>query len=363
MDNQNNNPDQQDNDPSYDMSDMEIWDLEDEETEETEQNEKKPILHSGNTIHIILLLVVIIFFGGIFLKFSKWGKFIDLKEISLWEVEEAHDILDQIMPLLSDDENQADDGVTTILAFGNHPFSDDRDSQDSLANIIAQEKDTVVYNCAVSGSCMSAQFPYFDSSLNAMDAYSFYWLVTLAVNGSNSSYYSRALKSLGDEAPPEAQEVYNTLTTIDLNTVDVVAIMYDGTDYLLGRSMYSDDNPTDITCFTGNLEAGIELLQEHYPGIRIIVMSPAYSYAVDYDGTYISSDLYTYGQDVFSTYVIKECESCVNRSVTFVDNLYGTITEDNAKDYLTDNLHLNKKGRKLIADRFLYALNYYKAEE
>jgi lysophospholipase L1-like esterase len=46
-----------------------------------------------------------------------------------------------------------------------------------------------------------------------------------------------------------------------------------------------------------------------------------------------------------------------------VDHLYGTIHEDNAEDYLTDNLHLNKAGRELVADRFVEALYYYNTED
>ena len=57
-----------------------------------------------------------------------------------------------------------------------------------------------------------------------------------------------------------------------------------------------------------------------------------------------------------------EWNTCASRSVTFVDNLYGTITEDNAKQYLTDYIHLNQKGREKIAERFLYALNYYNSD-
>jgi lysophospholipase L1-like esterase len=136
--------------------------------------------------------------------------------------------------------------------------------------------------------------------------------------------------------------------------------MYDASDYLDGRNMYNDDNPTDITCFTGNLEAGIELIKETYPNMRIIVMSPTYAYAV-VDGQYVSSDKYTFGEmDVLSTYAIKECASSSEQGVTFVDNLYGTITEDNADKYLIDNLHLNVEGRKLVADRLIYALDYFK---
>ena len=84
-----------------------------------------------------------------------------------------------------------------------------------------------------------------------------------------------------------------------------------------------------------------------------------YAAAVDENGEYISSDIQRYGWDVLSTYVIRQCYSCNTRGVTFVDNLYGTITEDNAEQYLTDNLHLNTEGRRLVAERFLYALTYY----
>ena len=188
-----------------------------------------------------------------------------------------------------------------------------------------------------------------------MDAYCLYWLVNLAAGVPLDGYYNDAAEALGDKTPPEAEEVVNTLKTLDFNTIDTVAIMYDATDYLMGNAMYNDDNPTDPTQFTGNLEASLEVLQRLYPQIRIIVMSPTYAYAIDEDGNYVSSDIYIYnGRDVLSTYVIKECYSSNLHSVSFMDNLYGSITEDNAKEYLTDNLHLNVKGRKLIAKRFEY---------
>jgi lysophospholipase L1-like esterase len=178
-------------------------------------------------------------------------------------------------------------------------------------------------------------------------------------SGANSDYFERAKEGLGDETPAEADEVYNILTTVDFSKVDAAVIMYDASDYMIGRYMYNDSNPTDVTCFTGNLEAGIELIKEYYPNMRIIVMSPTYAYAV-VDGKYVSSDKYTIGNmDVLSTYVIKEFASASEQGVTFVDNLYGTITEDNADEYLTDNIHLNIAGRRLVAERLLYALNYY----
>ena len=46
-------------------------------------------------------------------------------------------------------------------------------------------------------------------------------------------------------------------------------------------------------------------------------------------------------------------------SVSYLDNIYGTVNEVNAKDYLEDHLHLNPAGRKRLAERFVYALEYF----
>jgi len=313
-------------------------------------------------MHIVLLLVFIVFVCGIAYKIMNFGVRVDQEEIFKDGPGTYEDTLDTILPAMDEDGNRLpidySDGLT-IVTFGNAPFADDRESEDSLANMIADMTNATVYNCSVSGSFLCAEFPYLSVEDKPMDAFNFYWLCTLAVGGDIRNNYPAALEIMGDNAPPEGQEVYDTLTTLDFNKVDVVAIMYDASDYFAGHDMYNDDNPTDIIQFTGNLEAGIELLQNNYPHLRIIVLSPTYAYALDDNGEYISSDIKRYGYDVLSTYVIKQYASCVVRSVSFVDNLYGTITESNAKECLKDNLHLNKTGRQKVAERFVYALNFY----
>ncbi|MCM1326191.1 MAG: SGNH/GDSL hydrolase family protein [Bacteroidales bacterium] len=336
--------------------------MENNHNEAKQDNQKKYDLH--RTMHIVLLVAVVVSIGLLVWKFSNWGTFVDIHDVADNPDDKYEIGMDEILPLFTGTEDAInDDGVTNILVFGNHPFSDDRDSEDSLANIIAREADATVYNCAVSNSCMSSQLYAFSASEYPMDAYSFYWLVTLAVTGANKTYYTKAAAALGENTPPEAQEVYDTLTTLDLNTIDVAVIMYDATDYFLWRNPCNPDNATDITTFAGNLEAGIEMLQEHYPNIRIIVMSPTYAY-VDVDGEYVSSDLYVVnGEHTLPSYLGEESNSTLMRSVTLVDNLYGSVHEENAHLYLRDNLHLNVEGRKVVADHFIYALNYFNKEK
>ena len=329
------------------------------EEEEVKHPSPKGIRRFLN-LHVLFALVLLVVVGLLGYRITHWGQRVSQSDIFKDGQGSYDDSWDSILPLTDENGKMIVNDASNIVVFGNAPFADDRGSSDNLASLIAKETGATVYNCSISGSYLAAQHTNFDPTLAPMDAYCLYWLGDLAAGVPLDGYYNDAAKALGDKTPPEAEEVVNTLKTLDFNTIDTVAIMYDATDYLLGNAMYNDDNPTDPTQFTGNLEASIEILQRLYPQIRIIVMSPTYAYAIDEDGNYVSSDIYIYnGRDVLSTYVIKECYSANLHSVSFMDNLYGSITEDNAKEYLTDNLHLNVKGRKLIAKRFEYFLNYY----
>ena len=315
-------------------------------------------------IHMVLLAMVLIVFGAIFFRFKNWGQFISQEEIRNNIEGTYKNELDLIVPLTDEDGEiiplNTEDGLS-IVFFGNSPLADDRDSEDNLVNIIAEMTGAEVYNCSVGESYLAAELPSFIAAGQPLDAYTLYWMSLVAIRAGNDWMLEEAETALGENIPPDAKLAVDTLYSIDFSTVDVIAILYDGYDYLAGHPMYSDQNATDITQFTGNLEASIEVFQNSYPHIRIIVMSPPYAFSneLDENGDYISSDIVRYGWDVLSTYVIKEYTSCASRQVTFIDNLYGTITEDNAKEYLIDNLHLNVEGRKKIAERFVHALNYY----
>lgn len=364
------------NNPTNDLPDIEIVDLENSEendapdefteSEYYEENDMDENAHTHTGIrrflnlHVLFFLVVVVIIGVLGYRLTHWGQRISQSEIFKDGQGSYDDSWDSILPLTDENGQMVINDASNIVLFGNAPFADDRDSSDGLANLIAKETGATVYNCSVSGSYLAAQHINFDVTLAPMDAYCLYWLVNLACGVPVDGYYADAAQALGDRTPPEAEEVVNTLKTLDFNTIDTIAIMYDATDYLMGNPMYNDDNPTDPSQFTGNLEASIEVLQNNYPDIRIIVMSPTYAYAIDENGDYVSSDIYIYNnRDVLSTYVIKECYSANIHSVSFMDNLYGSVTEDNAEEYLIDNLHLNVKGRKLIAKRFEYFLNYY----
>ena len=362
---------------SHKIPDIDIIDLEETDSPELPEPAEVPApadprggrrgILSRINIHIVLLVVAVVFVGCIVYKIANFGVRVDLDEIFSDGPGEYSDTYDTILPLIDKSNNPVykDFGEgSTILALGNAPFADDRSSEDNLANLIQKETGATVYNCSISGSYMVAERAERDVEQSPQDLFTPYWLCNIAAdNQPVCDDYLKALELLGDDAPPEARQVYDTLRDIRLEDLDVLVVMYDASDYLAGHAMFNPEDATDITTFTGATEAVIEYMQFYYSNVRIIIMSPTYAFALEDNGDYISSDMKRYGgQDVLSTYAILQYASCVSRSVTFIDNIYNTINEDNAEKYLSDHIHLNPKGRQKVAERFAYALSYYNGQ-
>lgn len=314
--------------------------------------------------HLILLIVFVFAVIFIIYRFKTWGTKVDLDKLGTIEENSDIESEDIILPLAYEGDAPAlNDGIRKVVLLGNDTFAQNKGTSDDMANMIAELSDATVYNCAVSGSSLASTNDYINPESDIMDAFNLYWLTT-AFTLDNMVPYEALFKNYSDKISPEAKEAFETLRSIDFDTVDVIGIMYDANDYLAGKPLENSANYEDIHYVTGNLAASIDLIQQYYPHIRIIVMSPAYAYAVKPNGDYVSSELYCYIKGhKLSLYALLIGHHASSRSVTFVDNFYGTINEINADQYLLDHINLNVEGRKKLAERFVYALTYYDEKE
>ena len=328
-------------------------------TPESREQNKKWFQYLLNP-HVFFLLLVIAIVLLIVFRFSRWGNRINPDDFI--HIKETAETFDSMVPMMDENGNLLPSrNPHSILFFGNSVFADDRGSGNNVVNRIAEKTGATVYNCSVGGSFLAST--NYDSRKNSsgQDIYSFYFLVLYLILHDQMDSFDWLESNPDANIFPETQEVRHILETVDMDTVDTIAILYDASDYLAGHTLSNPEKATDVTTFIGSLEAGLEELQKNYPHIRIIVMSPTYAFAVDENGEYVSSDIVSYDKDgkTLSTYMLQECASAINRNVTFVDNIYGTFNEDEAPDCLTDNLHLNQKGREKVVERFIKALTYY----
>ena len=316
----------------------------DEEAEDEIEDEKRPFpLHLALLAAILLVIVVAV------IRFLVWNKGTDLK-IHIGQNKDQYIIeVNDNMVYLSDSklEGHEDDGVTTVLCLGNEPFSQDI-SDTGLAGQIASLGNCNVINAAFPNSQVTCEnASYSTESLDTMDDIFNLFYVSYAISiGDFSSLETVASAHTEDDT---YQQSVDALKNTDFSKVDIIAIMYDGTDYINGMAMQNPDVPDELTTYVGSLTNSFQLLQDKYPYIRIVFMSPYYA---EYDGT--SSRTTDLGNGTIVNYFQWAYDTCGSSSVSFLDNYYGSVNETNYSEYLSDGIHLNADGCTKVADHFVY---------
>ena len=338
MENKQENSDMQ---STEEIQEDEIFDDSLFEESMKQANHKK----NGNKIHIIFFAIVLLLFLFAIIRFLIWNKGTESgynpdEDTSEFDTEP----LDYIQPLNSSQlEGKPDDGVTTIFCLGNSPFSDNgRDNY--LAKELGEKYDATVVNASFPGS-LQTQFNPSYSDEEPRDGISLLSVTSALVTGDFSTV-DKAAAAVSEEASAQAEY----LKTVDLSKADMLVIMYDLNDYTELRPVYDPGNTGNPVTFAGALESSIQLIQNKYPYIRIVVLSiPASGKTID--DYYVDGDIHDLGNGTLTDYLGHEANICMSNGVSFIDTYFGVINVDNRDRYLTDDYHLNEAGAQAIADR------------
>ena len=257
------------------------------------------------------------------------------------------EVMDQIF-LLPEDKKamHEDDGQETILFLGNDILTY-YSNEEGVCEQIASK---------LGATCINAGFPASTVALkNAsysddypLDAFSFY-NVSKAIAAGDYSQMDSAATKFEDSNYYKHTDV---LKALDMNAVDTLVIFYDAQDYINLRIGMNPDNDSDPLTYSGALNAGIKAIQEAYPFIRIVCMSFPMCYAYDNTGSLVNGDMYDFGNGRLTTYLQFMIDVSGATGVSFVDNYYGTIHEDNSSEWLLDNIHVNAACNKHMAEHF-----------
>ena len=299
-------------------------------------------------IHLILLAVIVLIIIFCAVKLYIWNKGVPSDyDPNRQTTDFDTEAMDYIIPLAPDKlEGREDDGVTTILCLGDDPFSLDQGSG-GLAEQIAAKTGATVYNGSFTGTTMAVQFEDYNDGY-ILDAFAFVNVAKSLASG-NFDLLSTAASYSFDQAFPQT---VSTLESIDMNSLDMICIMYDGSDYINRRPCEDPNHPDNPQTYTGALRSGIQAIQEAWPHIRIVVMSHTFCHNVNEEGNFENGDRVDLGNGTLSHYLQKELDTTSELGVSFIDNFYGSINEDNYLDYMTDYIHFNDAGRELLATRF-----------
>lgn len=320
-----------------------------EERPQHGQHEEEPERAKRLPLHLILPILIAAVLVIAIVRFFIWSKGSDLNIDRTGSEDRFNIEVNDNMVYLPESklEGHEDDGVTTILCLGNEPFSEDT-SDSGLAAQIAELGDCNVINAAFPDSQVTCENAvYSTENLESMDDIFNLFYVSYAISiGDFSSL--KTVASVHTEDPAYMNSV-EALESTDFDKVDIIAVMYDGIDYINGMAMQNPDVPDELTTYVGSLINSFKLLQEKYPYIRIVFLSPYYA---EYDGS--SSRTTDLGNGTIVNYFQWAYDTCGSCSVSFLDNYYGSVNETNYKKYLSDDIHLNAEGRTKVADHFVY---------
>ena len=324
--------------------------LQEENMTDLSESVAEPKKRSGllANIQFILLAAIVFVIGFSAYRLYKWNKGTPSDYDPNYQTTDFDiEVLVNLIPLAPDKrEGYVDDGVTTILCLGDDPFSLER-GENGLAEQIAKKTGATVYNGSFTGTTMAAQFASYNDGY-ILDAFSFSYVAKSLASGDFDLMKTAATYSYDENFATTAQ----MLSELDMNTVDMICVMYDGSDYINKRPCDDPNAPYDEVTYTGALRSGVKAIQEAFPHIRIVVMSHTFCHSIGEDGNFQNGDRTDLGHGTLSHYLQKERDATMDVGVSFIDNFYGSVNEDNYLDYMTDYIHFNDAGRELLAQRF-----------
>ena len=225
----------------------------------------------------------------------------------------------------------------TIVNMGDSLFGNFRDAT-SISNYLANSTGATVHNCGFGGCRMSGHYA-------PWSAFSMYKLADAIVTGDFTEQEANATHS---DAPEYFVETVNLLKSIDFSTVDIITINYGVNDFTSGQGLASDTFNFDT--YEGSLKYSIEKILAKYPNIRIVLVTPCFSYWLENGAYSKDSDTYTIAGRKLTAFVDK-CKEVAGKYHLPVVDTYNElgVNKFNCTHYSNDGIHPTEDGRKAIA--------------
>ncbi len=144
-------------------------------------------------------------------------------------------------------------------------------------------------------------------------------------------------------------DVIDGLEVTDFSAAETVVILHGINDYYSGIPIENPKDPYDEYTFTGALRSSVAALRRANPGLRIVLVSPTYTWHLQSGQT---CEEYNAGYGVEEDYVQAEVALAQELGIEVLDLYHDVYPHEKWEDweqYTFDGLHPNEAGRALIA--------------
>ena len=231
-----------------------------------------------------------------------------------------------------------------IVALGDSIFGLVRDETSIPAQVEALTGMTV-FNGAFGGTCISR----IDEERRldiASDSLSLVGLTKAVAGEDFGVQHSMKHRVSGTE---HFEETVDELEKIDFSAVELVLIMHGLNDFYSGVPIRNEKDIYDEYTFTGALRSAIEFLRQTNPGMRIVLVTPTYSWYLIGGQT---CEEYNRGVGVQEDYINAEMELAKELGIEVIDAYHDVYPHEKWEDwelYTVDGFHPNESGRELLS--------------
>ena len=233
-----------------------------------------------------------------------------------------------------------------IVCLGDSIIGNVRD-ETSVTSVMEEILNEPVLNGALGGTCMSKsnvehRNTFYEDSVNMCAiadaiAYNDFSVQLFDISGNTFAldYFKEALQELAK---------------VDFSEVEILFIEHATNDYNAGRPLDNLSDPYDVYTYGGALRYSIEKIKETYPDMKIVLVTPTYCYFQSDGQRAGDSENSDFGYGPLENYANLQIQIAGEYGLDVVDDFHNLgINAQNVDEYTEDGLHLNEKGRALMA--------------
>lgn len=233
-----------------------------------------------------------------------------------------------------------------IVVFGDSIMGEYRE-ETSVTALMEEILGKKVFNGGLGGTCYSyteapERLAYNKDILNmaglskAICADDFRPQLTAGIKESATDYFANTVEDI---------------SLLEYENVEVVFLAHGMNDYHAAVPFDNSEDKYDSYTFKGAMRTSVKNLKEAYPNLRIILVTPTYSW---YTATGLTCENYDTGRGYLEDYVEAQLELAEELDLEIIDLYHDFYIHDSYEDwqlYTNDGLHPNETGRRMIAEK------------
>ncbi len=247
----------------------------------------------------------------------------------------------------------AQEGQTPgIVVLGDSIMGECRD-ETSIPAQLSELLGEKVFNGAMGGTCLSRQ----DREKRLAYGKDSFSMAALSKSIIAEDFGVQQALRIREPATEYFPEIINALEKLDFDKVEILIIGHGLNDYHSASALTDETSPYNEYTFTGALKSIIEELRRQYSDMRIILVTPTYTW---YTAQGLTCEEYDTGNGFLEGYVEAELTLAGELDVEIIDlyhDFYSTGEWEDWKKYTKDGVHPNDTGRSMIARRLAQYLS------